>query len=384
MKTIKNFNVKGKRVLVRVDFNVSINEKGNVLDDFRIRQSLPSIKYLITRGAKIILISHLDRPAPIFQRKIGEIPNPKSQKYSLMPVARRLEELLGGKRVRFLDDCIGKKIEREIEKMKAGDVVLLENLRFYKGETENSSLFAKQLAKLGDIYINDAFACCHRAHASIVLLPKYLPHGIGFLVEKELSSLSRIIRNPSRPLVAIIGGVKFKTKIKLLEKLSELCDFVLLGGVLSLEILKQKISPSAGGFAAGEWRTGLPKKVILTEDVILSSGVKDLKDVKENEFIPDIGMKTLKTFQEKIFQAKTVFWNGPLGYIEEKKFQKGTKEIAEKIIESNAYSLIGGGETIKFLRDLNLLDKFSHISTGGGAMVDFIVDEELIGIEALK
>ena len=351
MRTVKDFDVKNKRVIVRCDFNVPLDDKGNILDDFRIKQVLPTIKYLINQNAKVILISHLGRPDP--KSKIQIIPNKiqnlNAKKYTLKPVAEKLEKLLNQK-VKF----------NEINKMGNGEVVLLENLRFYKEEEGNDKNFAKQLAKLGDIFIQEAFACCHRSHASIVSLPKYLPSGAGFLVEKELSSLKKIIKNPSSPSVAIIGGSKIKTKIKLLEKLSEFCDFVLVGSVLSLEILKNKITFS--------------DKVILTKDVSVSTEIAPF----------DISLDTIKIFSEKILQAKTIFWNGPLGKIEKKEFQKGTSKIAEKIIESNAYSVAGGGETIKFLRENNLSEKFNHLSTGGGAMIDYIIDEELVGIDALK
>jgi len=355
VKTLKDFNVNNKRILVRVDFNVPLDKRGNILDDFRIKHVIPTIEHLIKNKAKIILISHLGRPNPKSEiRNPKQIPNSNDQnsklnEFSLKPIAFRLEKLLNQK-VKF----------NELNKIRSREVVLLENLRFYKEEEGNDQNFAKELAKLGDIFIQEAFACCHRSHASIVSLPKYLPSGAGFLVEKELDSLEKVIKNPSRPLVAIIGGIKLETKIKLTQKLSQICDFVLVSSVLSLEILKKKIS--------------LPKNVILTKDVALSMETAP----------PDIDSKTIALFTEKISQAKTIFWNGPLGKIEKKEFQNGTKKIAKKIIESNAYSIVGGGETVKFLREINLTDKFNHLSTGGGAMIDYLVDGKLAGIEALN
>jgi len=325
---------------------------------------LPTIRYLIKNKAKVILISHLGRPEPRFEisspRQISNsnVENSELKKFSLKPIALRLEKLLE-KKVIFLPDCIGEGIKEKINKMEQQEVVLLENLRFYKGEKNNNRNFAKQLAELGDIFIQEAFACCHRSHASIVSLPKYLPCGAGFLLEKEINSLQKIIKNPLQPLVAIIGGIKLETKIKLVKKLSRICDFVLVNSVLSLEILKKKIF--------------LPESVILAKDVNVSMEVAPF----------DIDSKTIDIFSEKISQAKTIFWNGPLGKIEKKEFQKGTKELAQKVIESKAYSVVGGGETVQFLREIGLIDKFSHVSTGGGAMIDYLVGGKLAGIDAL-
>lgn len=343
MKTLKDFNFKNKRVLLRCDFNVPFDEKGLISDDFRIKQSLPTIEYFKKKGAKIILMSHLGRPN-------------KNQKYSLKPIGSRLEKLLEQK-VKFLDKCLGKKIEKEIEKMKPGEIILLENLRFHEEEEENSANFAKELSKLGDIYINDAFSACHRSHASIVLLPKYLPSGAGLLLEKEIKVLTNLMESPEKPLLAIIGGKKVETKVKLIDKISEISDFVLIGGLIKKEIEQKKI------------KLKNPQKIISPVDDILTF---------------DIGPKTIEHFKEKIFQAKTIFWNGPLGMTEKEEFTKGSKEIAKAIIESGAFSIIGGGETIEFINRIGLVDKFSHISTGGGAMLAFLAGEKLPGIEVLK
>ena len=338
MKTLKNFNFQNKKVLLRTNFDVPLSDRGSIRDDFRIKASISTIEYLIKNRAKIIVISHLGRPKK------------REEKFSLKPVANRLGELLN-KRVKFVDGL-------SVKKIKSGDIVLLENLRFYKGEEENNPEFAKQLAQLGDIYINDAFAVCHRPHASIVGIPKHLPSGIGLLIEKEIKILDQILKDPKRPFITIIGGKKVETKVKFIDKISKVSDFVLIGGLIPKEIEKQKI----------EFKE--PEKIILPVDW------------KDNCY--DIGEKTIKIFNEKIKTAKTIFWNGPLGKTEEEKFSKATKEVAKAVVKSKAFSVIGGGETIEFLTRIGLIKKFSFVSTGGGAMLDYIVDSKLVGLEALK
>jgi len=328
---------------VRCDFNVPLDNKGNILDDFRIKATIPSIEYLIKKGAKVILMSHLGRPT-------------KNQKFSLIKVSKRLEKL-SGRKIKFLNDCIGKKVEKEIKKTKSGKIIILENLRFYKEEEKNDPKFAKELSKLGDIYINDAFGACHRAHASIVGIPKYLPSGAGFLLEKEIKSLSNLIKNPKKPLIAIIGGTKVETKIKLIDKISEIANFVFIGDLLEKEMEGQNLK--------GKY----PGKII-----------KPIEEATGQ----DIGSETIEIFKEKIKKAKTIFWNGPLGKIEKKEFQIGTVEIAKAIIKSKAFSIVGGGETAEFLNRIGLVNKFNHVSTGGGAMLAFLSGEKLPGIEALK
>jgi len=348
---------------MRCDFNVPLDERGNVLDsnppttpqyiisdDFRIKQTIPTIEYLIKKGAKVILMSHLGRSAQNQKSKI------KNQKYSLKPVAKRLEKLLEWK-IKFLDDCIGEKVKKETEKMKPGKVVVLENLRIHKEEEENDENFAKELSKLGDIYINDAFGASHRAHASMVGIPKYLPSGAGFLLEKEINVLTNLMKNPKKPLVVIIGGKKVEMKAKLINKFSEIADVLLVGGLIKKEIEGKRI------------KLKYPQKIVEPIDEIEGK---------------DIGPKTINLFQEKIKKAKTIFWNGPLGMIEREEFSKGTRKIARAIIKSGAFSVIGGGETVEFLNKIGLIDKFNHVSTGGGAMLAFLSGEKLPGIEALK
>ena len=365
MKTLKDFNYQNKRVLVRCDFNVPLSERGEILDDFRIRETIPTIEYLINKWAKVILISHIGRPE-------GKV----NKKYSLKPISQRLEKSLNRKvhpvksakggtakpqfnRVKFLDDCIGEKVKKEIEKMEPEDVVLLENLRFYKEEEENGEDFAKELAKMGDIFINDAFATCHRAHASIVGVPKYLPSGAGILLEREIKSLKKIIEKPEFPLVAIFGGRE--ANFEVIEKISELAKFILIGWLIKKEIEERGMVLK------------YPEKIIFPIDGI---------DERGENF--DIGKKTIKVFKEKISQAKTIFWSGPLGKIEEKRFKKGTEEIARTIIESGAFSVVGGGKTVEFINKIGLSEKFNHLSTGGGAMLEFLSGEKLPGIEALR
>ena len=344
MKTLKDFNFQNKKTLVRVDFNVPLSERGDITDDFRIRASLPTLKYLIEKKAKIILISHLGRPEGKFVKK-----------FSLKPTANRLERLLKRK-VRFLPDCLGEEVEKEIKQMKAGEVVLLENLRFYREEETNDEKFAQKLAQLADIFINDAFSVCHRAHASVVGVTKYLPSVSGFLLEKEIKILSQIIKRPKRPLVVIIGGKKIADKAKVAERFSEIADLLLVGGLVAHEIKRGEIK-------------------IKSEKVSFPFEDKDKLD---------IGPKTVAVFKEKIKKAKTIFWAGPLGKIEEKKYQKGTREIAQAIIKSSAFSVIGGGDTIEFVNKIGLVSKFGHVSIGGGAMLEFLAGEKMPGIEVLK
>ena len=346
MRTLKNFEVKDKRVLVRCDFNVLLDNEGNILDDFRIKQTLPTIEYLIEKGAKVILMSHLGRP----EGKVVE-------SLRLTPIQNRLMEYLDynppATYISKAPDCVGEEIEKWSREMQPGEILLLENLRFYKEEEGNNEGFARKLAKLGDIYINDAFSVCHRNHASIVGIPKYLPSGAGFLLEKEVKVLSQIIKNPKRPLVVIIGGSKVEDKAKVAERFSEIANFLLLGNLIAEERIKEKKS----------------KKIFFPTD-----SKKNL----------DIGEKTIKIFKEKIFKARTIFWAGPLGKIEEKKYQKGTREIAKAIIDSGAFSVIGGGDTVEFVNKIGLIEKFSHVSVGGGAMLAFLVGEKLPGLEALR
>jgi len=387
MKTLKDFNFKNKRVLVRCDFNVPLDEKGSILDDFRIRQTIPTIKYLVKEGAKVILISHLDDPK-------GRI----VENLRLTPLQEKLMEYLDLSVVKA-NDCIGPEVEGWLKEMKEGEILLLENIRFHKGEEENDENFAKELAKLGDTYINDAFSVCHRAHASVVGIPKFLPSGMGLLLEKEIKVLSNVLEKPWRPLVAIIGGVKISTKIKLIEKFLEIADHLLLGGEIANTILSGK------GILVGR---PLPEKEVLEkiEKIDLTNlklhlpvdGIISLKERKEDflregaigtfkkeEGVFDIGSETRAIFEKIIKTAKMIIWNGPLGLFEDERFEKGTREVALEIARNHtAFKIIGGGETIEAVTKFGLLDKFDHVSTGGGAMLEFLAGEKLPGIEVLK
>ncbi|TET84358.1 MAG: phosphoglycerate kinase [Candidatus Nealsonbacteria bacterium] len=344
MRTLKDFEVKGKRVLVRCDFNVPLaQERGIILDDFRIKQTLPTIEYLIEKGAKLLLMSHLGRPG-------GKV----VESLRLTPIQNRLMEYLDVQ-VSKAPDCVGEEIEKWSREMQPGEILLLENLRFHKEEAENNENFAKALAKLGDIYINDAFSVCHRNHASIVGIPKYLPSGAGFLLEKEIKVLSKIIESPITPLVAIFGGRE--GDFKAINKISEIANWILIGGLIKKEIDEKGIILK------------YPQKIISPVDRV-------------DTF--DIGPKTINLFKEKITPAKTIFWSGPLGKIEEVEFQKGSEETAKAIIESGAFSVVGGGETVEFINKIGLTEKFNHVSTGGNAMLVFLAREKLPGLEALK
>lgn len=346
MKTLKDLNVNNKRVLVRCDFNVPLNSDGSIADDFRIKKSLPTIERLIENKAKIILMSHLD----------PDNEGLASPNFTLNAVAHRLSEHLS-RPVKKTDDCVGGDVLEEINKLSPGEILLLENLRFYKEETENSYEFAKKLSELGEIYINDAFSVCHRAHASVVGVPKILPHGIGLLLVEEIKNLTKILENPARPMVAIIGGAKVETKAKFIEKILEVADCIIVSGLIKKEMIEKNLK-----FKNSKKITGP------------ASNLEAL----------DIDEETIKTFKEKILSAKTILWNGPFGKFEDENYKRGTLEIAKAIIESGAFSVVGGGETVEFLSKERLSLSFSHISAGGGAMLSYLAGEKLPGIEALQ
>jgi len=380
MKTLRDFNFEGKKVLVRCDFNVPLSQEGEILDDFRIKSSLPTIEYLIKSGAKLILISHLEV---------------KEKLVSLKPIASKLEELLN-KKVKFLSDCLGKNVKKEIEKMEPGEIVLLENLRFHRGEKENDAKFAKEISKLGDFYVNEAFSCSHRNHASIVGIPKYLPKAAGILLEKEIKILSQILENPNRPFVAIIGGIKLETKIKTILNILERADHLLIGSKIGEAILAQKMILLEREFPEEK----LIEKIDLTNQKIHlpldgEIALKNLEEVylrrggigtlRKEEEIFDIGPETIKIFEAIIKNAKTILWNGPMGMFEDKRFENGTKKICQAIASNySAFKVAGGGETISAINKFNLANKFDFLSTGGGAMLEFLAGEKLPGIEVLK
>ena len=343
---LENLDIKEKRVLVRCDFNVPIDDKGEILDDFRILKAIPTIKYLVEKKAKAILMSHLD----------PESEGQASKKYTLDKVGKRLSEALNISVIK-VDDCIGLEAEKQSQKLNPGEILLLENLRFYKEETEGDENFAEKLSLLGDIYVNDAFSVCHRNHSSITKIPKFLKSCAGLLLEKEIESLDKILENPQRPMIAVIGGKKVESKAKFIEKISEVSDFVLVSGLIKKEIIEKNIKFS------------YPEKII---------GPLDNLDAL------DIDQKTAELFREKILNSKTILWNGPFGKFEDTLYSAGTLALALAIIESKAFSVVGGGETVEFLEKQDLIQSFSHVSTGGGAMLNYLSGDELPGIKALQ
>lgn len=389
MRNLRNENIKGKRVLVRCDFNVPLSKTGEVLDDFRIKKFLPTLKFLKESGAKIILITHLGKPKGI------------DLNYSIRPVARRLWKLFQGN-IKFINDTIGKKVEEEISLMKEGDIIVLENLRFYKGEEENDPNFSKSLANLADIFIQDGFGVCHRSHASTVGVTKFLPSFPGLLLENEIRVLSDSLVSPERPLVSIIGGVKISTKTKVIKKLLEKSDYVLLGGKVANSLLiskgiyvKDLLTPKEEELmeVAKEIDISNPKLRLpidgvmslanLDEEYLRIGGVGTLRSEEE---IFDIGPETIEEYKSILSEAKTIIWNGPVGFFEQQPFDKGTTEITKMIGQNNrnVFSIIGGGETVEAIKKLGIIDQFDHVSTGGGAMLDFIAGNDLPGIIALE
>ena len=388
MKSLRDFNLENKRVLVRADFNVPGGDDGRVdeKEDWRLEATLPTINYLLKQKAKIILLAHLGRPG-------GQV----IESLRLDPIARRLEEILNRSVVK-LDDCLGSGVEGRVKNIKEGEIVLLENLRFYPGEENNDSDFAQKLARLGEIYVNDAFGTIHRSHASIISLPRYLPGCAGLLLEKEVKILSNVLNKPAHPLVVVIGGVKISTKIKVIKNFLKRADELVLGGALANTVI------SAKGFAIGqsiveEEMVKEVKKLELTNtklhipvDVIASidahgrapGRIAPVGYTKEKEMILDIGPDTRQLFKQVISQAEIVVWNGPMGLFEVDKFSLGTKTIAQAVAQTKGFSVVGGGDTINLLEELNLISQIDHVSTGGGAMLKFLAGEKLPGLEALK
>ncbi|MDZ7673421.1 MAG: phosphoglycerate kinase [Halanaerobiales bacterium] len=388
-KSLKDYKFKNKRVLVRVDFNVPL-EDGKVTDTNRIEAALPTIKYLINEDAKVILMSHLGRPK-------GEV----KEEFKMNPVGKELANLLK-KNVKKVDDCIGKEVKQAVDEMKTGEVLLLENTRFYKGEKENDPEFAKKLAENADIFVLDAFGAAHRAHASTVGVTEYLPSAAGFLLMRELNALGDVMENPESPFVAIMGGAKISGKISVIENLLDKVDYILTGGGIANTFLK------AQGYEIGDSlveddklevakeliRKAKQKNVILLlpKDVIIAD--KFDKDAQAKEvLISEVpkgwqildsgGTQTLEEYTKIIKEAKTVIWNGPIGVFEFDKFAKGTNEIAKALAETEAKTVIGGGESAAAVKKAGLIDKMTHVSTGGGASLRFFEGKPLPAVEAI-
>ncbi|MDI6697177.1 MAG: phosphoglycerate kinase [Anaerolineales bacterium] len=385
-KLITDIDVKGKRVLARVDFNVPIKD-GKVEDDTRIVAALPTIKYLLDHGAAVILCSHLGRPK--------EGPDPK---YSMRPTAEHLSKLLG-KPVAFSEECVGPVAEAAAKALKPGDVLVLENTRFYKGETKNDPEMAKQLATLADVYVNDAFGSAHRAHASTEGVAHYLPAVAGFLMEKEIKYLGEAISNPKRPFVAILGGAKIVDKIGVIRNLLKIADTVLIGGGMANTFFKAQGYPMGESLVDGEAletareilqdagpRLRLPVDVVIADKFDNNANMKiiDVGAVPEGWAILDIGPETVAAYAKVIKDAGTVVWNGPMGVFEMPNFAKGTFGIAQAVAESQAVSIVGGGDSVSALNQSGLSDKITHISTGGGASLEMLEGLTLPGVAALQ
>ena len=388
-KTVKDIDLKGKKVFVRCDFNVPMDENGNITDNTRIVAALPTIKYLLEQNCKLILASHLGRPK-------GEY----KPEYSLAPVAKELSKLLG-KEVIMANDVVGEDATSKASNLKEGEILLLENVRFHKEETENDTEFSKKLASMAEVFVNDAFGTAHRAHSSTTGIASYLPAVSGFLIEKELKFLGNAVNNPERPFVAILGGAKVSDKIGVIDSLLEKVDTLMIGGGMAYTFFK------AQGYEVGNSICEMDKldlaksamekakqkgvKLMLPVDTKIGKEFKADTESKTVEYteIPadwegfDIGAETIKMFSDELRNAKTVIWNGPLGLFEFDQFAIGTNEIAKVLSEIDATTIIGGGDSAAAVKKAGLEDKMTHISTGGGASLEFLEGKKLPGIDAL-
>ena len=389
-QTVRDIEVNGKRVLVRVDFNVPMDDSGRILDDLRIKAAIPTIEYLREHNAKVILCSHLGRPKGT--------PEPK---LTLAPIAKRLSELLGAP-VATADDCVGPDAEHAVAALQPGDVLLLENVRFHPGEEANDAAFAKQLATLADVYVNDAFGAAHRAHASTEGVAHVLPAVAGLLMEKEIDYLSRVVTNPEKPLGAIIGGAKISDKMAVLHNLLSKADVLVIGGGMANTFLKAQ-----GDFVgdslieddqldtARDVMTGAKQRgvaLLLPVDVVVADKFAANADAKTVfvEAVPagwrimDVGPMSIDAYAEALEPCKTVVWNGPLGVTEFPAFARGSEALAHVLADLDATTIVGGGETAAMIEEAGLADKFDHISTGGGAFLEFLEGRDLPGVAALR
>ena len=391
-KTLKDMDVKNKKVLVRVDYNVPINSSGQITDDIRIKSSIPTIEYLLEKDAAIILMSHLGRPK-------GE---PKKE-FTLEPVAKKLSELLN-KDVIFSDDdkVVSETVKKQANALKSGQIMLLQNTRYRKEEEKNGEEFAKDLASLAEVYINDAFGTSHRAHASNVGVSKFLPSALGFLVEKEVSIMGKALDDPERPFVAILGGAKVSDKIGVIENLIKKVDAIIIGGGMAFTFLKAK-GYEVGKSLLEEDKVELAKELIkkakangvalvLPIDIVVAKEFKNDTEFKTvaADSIPadmmglDIGEETISLFNDVIKEAKTIIWNGPMGVFEMDNFNKGTYAIANAMVHSGAITIVGGGDSASAVEKAGLADKITHVSTGGGASLELLEGKVLPGIDAIS
>ncbi|NLL67322.1 MAG: phosphoglycerate kinase [Clostridiaceae bacterium] len=388
--TVSDLDVKGKRVIVRVDFNVPLDAEGNITDDKRIQGALPTIRHIIENGGKLILVSHLGRPKDGFEAK-----------FSMKPAAEHLGKLLG-KEVILAADVIGEDAKAKAAALKEGEILMLENVRFHKEETKNDPAFAKELASMAEIYVNDAFGTAHRAHASTAGLADYLPSACGFLIKKELDFMGKALDNPERPFVAILGGAKVSDKISVIENLLDKVDTLIIGGGMAYTFIKAQghdVGTSicemdkldlANSLIAKAKEKGV--NLLLPVDNVVGKEFAADTEAKTvpSDSIPDgwmgldIGEATIKIFSDAIKDAKTIVWNGPMGVFEMERFAIGTKKVAEALANSGAISIVGGGDSAAAVEQLGYADRITHISTGGGASLEFLEGKELPGIAVLN
>lgn len=387
--TLKDLDLQGKRVLVRVDFNVPTDDAGRITDDTRIRAALPTIRYILDHGGLPILASHFGRP----DGKVVE-------KYRLTVVAERLEELLGRK-VTKLDDCVGETVKQAVQAMRPGEVILLENVRFHPGEEENDPDFARALADLADLYVNDAFGTAHRAHASTAGVAKYLPAAAGLLMEKEISIMGQALEAPERPFVAILGGKKVEDKIGVIKNLLGKVDSLLIGGGMAftflaakgLEVGRSIVDEAHRDFARQMMEEAARRgvRLLLPVDVVVAEEISDkaqtavvpVESIPQDKMGLDIGPKTAEAFTAVIQEAKTIIWNGPMGVFEVPPFAAGTRRVAEAVAKAHAVSIVGGGDTAAAVELFGVAQQVTHVSTGGGASLKFLEGKELPGVAAL-
>jgi phosphoglycerate kinase len=390
-KNVGDIDVKGKRILVRVDFNVPLDiNSGSISDDSRIRASLPTIEYLIDHKAKVILCSHLGRPK-------GRV----IEGLRLKPIAKRLSQLVGLP-VKVANECIGREVENKVKELKEGEILFLENLRFHPEEEANDPGFAQELAKLADIYVNDAFGTAHRAHASTVGVAKYLPAVAGFLMEKELETMEKLLHDPEHPFACLIGGAKVSDKIGLLQNMLRRVDVLLIGGGMAATFLKAK-GCDVGHSLVELDKVGLARELLdeaqarkvplqLPCDVTVAQEIRDgapgkivsITAIPQDSYIVDIGPKTIALFRQELSKCRTIMWNGPMGVYEIPQFSQGTKSLATFLSTINTITIIGGGSSAEVVQQMGLADKMAHVSTGGGATLRFLEGVALPGVEVLQ
>ena len=391
-KTIEDLgDISGKRVLVRVDFNVPLDDDGNITDTTRIERSLPTIKYLLSQGARLVLCSHLGRPK-------GE----KKESLSLLPVAKELMNSLPLTKIKFSFQTIGEKVEQATHELKNGEILLLENVRFHKEEEKNDPLFAKKLARLADIYVNDAFGTAHRKHASTAGVARLLPNAMGFLMGREVNTILNVLENAKRPFVAVLGGAKVADKIYVVLNMLKRVDIMIIGGGMAYTFLAAK-GYKVGGSLVEEDKIDLAREILEEAErskipVILpvdhkcgtsfSGAVKEQivrkTDIPDHLIGMDLGPKTIKIFKKYIRRARTIIWNGPMGVFEFDNFSEGTEEIAKAVAKVKGVSVVGGGDSVASIRLLDLEEQITHISTGGGASIKLLEGELLPGIEVIE